>query len=823
MTLNKSISEIYLQNPNKTDLTKYNQIDIDASKILYKSKHYKLDLSGILSFKLDVLKNIVKFKGWLLLNGIENIDDKLVEILVLHSGTLCLNGIKEIKPEIYKMLIMHKGDLYLHGLNELPKECLKIKKQNEGVIRFNKKLSEESEIIEYLNVNKTYLINSSKKTITKEIASNFIANNIKSLDDYTNIERNAARYLALKKESELNLNGITSIDDETLAILTQFRCDNRYSEIEATKISRICIKLNNLIDVSENALINLFENFKGHQIELNSIKFITKKLAYSISKYRFAVYLNGINELNEEIAEILSKKEGVIGNNLLSLNGLKTLSINTAKCLSEFKGLLSIEGIEVIDNKIAKEIAKYKGLYKWNHPSLSFPKLTEINKEIANEFSSFPGNLNFDGIKMISKDVAEVISKWNCNYLSLDGIKQITPETLRILINHNLNFSIKNLKYLNTDLINIINQSNSKYTFYYIENISKEELELIDKKVDKNIFIYEVGNFSNDTLDLILNQKIKFKYIKSFFNNQTYQIIVDYIKLDRYNLQNVQIENRQDFFDDLIIYLYETNQIEIIDIINPTFYGHPYTFNSFTNVDERLMKIIMKIIKKYGKESSSLYLNNLKNISNEALEALKSETDNFSLSSIYLNGLIDLDLKGFEILSKCRTGQLYLNSITNLPNGAAAHLSNISGFFSPEIRTEKYIQIEQSIKKIELNGLHTIDNDFYVGFKNFDGTLNMNSIKELNKELLNLLSNCNEKLTLHLSGIKNLDDSEIKQLTTFKGRHLSLYGLEYISDQGIEYIAKMNFSTLIKNIVDTKIYLHPRFTKKINEIRAHLN
>jgi hypothetical protein len=306
------------------------------------------------------------------------------------------------------------------------------------------------------------------------------------------------------------------------------------------------------------------------------------------------------------------------------------------------------------------------------------------------------------------------------------------------------------------------------------------------------------------------------------FDIDSYQEVVDYIKEDRYNIENINIDNKESFIDDFIIYLVESNQIEILDIINPLFNGAP-TFNSLTIIDEKIMKSIMMVIKRYGKRHSHLYLNNIEKIDCETLQILESETKDFTLTSLYLNGLKALALKEFEILSNCKIGQLYMNSISYLPAGAAKHLSNLSGLFKAEIETDKYIEIEQLTKMIVLNGIKEIDVEFSLGFKSFNGTLILDSLEKLNDDLIDLLSNCNENLSIRLSGIKNLDDNKIIAITNFRGADMSIKGLSYISDQAMEYFAKTKYSYLTKIIINSVFHLHRKHFNRLDYIRNQIN
>jgi hypothetical protein len=824
MKLNKQIAENFLKDPKNTDLSVYTEIEIDASKILQKSKFYKLNLSSLSQISIGALKNIVKFKGWLILDGIKQFDIEQFSLLGQHSGTLFLNSINEISKEAYTKLLSHDGDIYLEGLKGIQQDLYKLFKQTEGRIILNLKITSLPETRNYLEQNLIYSKSLTEKIITKEIASEFIQNNIKSLDDYTSINKDAAKYLAAKKnEYELKLNGLKYVDDENIELLSKFRFDNYYSEEYVKGISKILLQLNGLVEVSDKSLIYLFSNFKGHQIELKSLRSISKVVAEAISKYRFAVYLDGLEEITDDVAQILSSKDGLNGNNVLSLTGLKSFSDKSSAYLSKFKGLLLIDGIEILDKKTASHIAQYRGLFNWKHSSLNFPKIKSLDSIVAKELATFTGNIVLNGLENISNDVALILTKWNCNSLHLGGIEKINFDTLQILSESNITFSLINLKHLNKESILLLHKSSNSYSFDLINEISVDSLELIASKEKNNVFIRKVGEFNINTLPLLLKLKISFPYSKSKFNREAFQIVVEYLKVERYNFYNIQPENRDEFLDDFIIFLVESNQLEVLEIVPKVFNSTHGTFNTLQSIDSRLIKIMIFVIKKYGGENSLLTMNNIEKVEIDTLRILESEANDYTFSSIELNGLKSIKLEEIEILSKCKTASLSLNSLSNLPPNATKYLSKISGIYKPEEKTDRYIIVEQKLKKITLNGIQNINLDFLDGFLEYDGILNLNGIDSLNDDLIYFLSNCNNNLSISLNGIKNVTDHEIKKLTCFTGKSLNLWGIAYLSDQALEYIAKMNYDYLKSYIIDTRISLHPIFDKRINKIRGQIN
>jgi hypothetical protein len=75
--------------------------------------------------------------------------------------------------------------------------------------------------------------------------------------------------------------------------------------------------------------------------------------------YRMKLTLNGITEISPEVGTSLSKIESY----LLSLDGLQSMNLETAKALSKTTDiiLLYLANLSSIDQESLKELAKFQG------------------------------------------------------------------------------------------------------------------------------------------------------------------------------------------------------------------------------------------------------------------------------------------------------------------------------------------------------------------------------------------------------------------------------------------------------------------------------
>ncbi|MDA7889823.1 hypothetical protein N9A78_01285, partial [Akkermansiaceae bacterium] len=102
--------------------------------------------------------------------------------------------------------------------------------------------------------------------------------------------------------------------------------------------------------------------YQGH-LDLSGLKELDPHVAIKFIQrwerldYRLiGLNLNGLTELSDEIAEILSYYPG----STLYLNGLKTLSPSAARFLARAKCSLALFGLEELCDDAAKAFAKYR-------------------------------------------------------------------------------------------------------------------------------------------------------------------------------------------------------------------------------------------------------------------------------------------------------------------------------------------------------------------------------------------------------------------------------------------------------------------------------
>jgi hypothetical protein len=111
------------------------------------------------------------------------------------------------------------------------------------------------------------------------------------------------------------------------------------------------------------------------------------------------------------------------GANGLFLRGLETLSVETAKTLSEFAGpFIELNGLTSLDAATAKAIGKYKG-------HLSLDGLTDLPVETANGLAESSCDvLTLNGVTTLSADAAAELARFRGKWLYMNGMDRISPD-----------------------------------------------------------------------------------------------------------------------------------------------------------------------------------------------------------------------------------------------------------------------------------------------------------------------------------------------------------------------------------------------------------
>jgi hypothetical protein len=187
--------------------------------------------------------------------------------------------------------------------------------------------------------------------------------------------------------------------------------------------------------------------------------------AEALASRRFGVLdLDDVAELPANVAEVLVRYRG----RRLSLNGLTTVSDETAAVLATFTGSLSLDGVRELSDPALAALASRPagvslgGLVRLSPAgaralaaspsgSVALPALAAVTPEVAAGLAHQNGMLWLDGLSTLPEPVAEALGRHR-GLLSLDGLRQLSPEAARHLARHDGALQLRGLRSLPLDV-----------------------------------------------------------------------------------------------------------------------------------------------------------------------------------------------------------------------------------------------------------------------------------------------------------------------------------------------------------------------------------
>ncbi len=273
----------------------------------------------------------------------------------------------------------------------------------------------------------------------------------------------------------------------------------------------------------------------------------TKKFLEETKGMKFALNLEKIKELPEDVAEALGKHNGS-----LNLNGLKSLSEKAASHLKNHQGILNLGGLSLLSETASEYLMAHKGqinlfsashhlFYDFNELSvplaklimknlnadnLSFRYLKSITPEVVEIINKV--SLRFQGFKTISDQVAEglgkcegkslrlneivTISDKSAQFLGsfkgkyelcLNNLESITPATSMNLSSYiGMNLELCGLKTISLEIAKNLSKFKGNLILVGVEQISSLEIEQFLKSIQKS------RNESGGRLKLELNESL---------------------------------------------------------------------------------------------------------------------------------------------------------------------------------------------------------------------------------------------------------------------------------------------------------------------------
>jgi hypothetical protein len=149
----------------------------------------------------------------------------------------------------------------------------------------------------------------------------------------------------------------------------------------------------------------------------------------------FGLDLSGLRSLSKESAAIVAESEGPI-----TLNGLQTISSDVAEALSHHRGWLCLDGLTDLTPTAADHLARHGHAVHLGefYNCLSLNGLATLSEETASALARFPGNLRLNGLETVTPEVARILAThvadedWGVAELYsllLDGLRSLSEES----------------------------------------------------------------------------------------------------------------------------------------------------------------------------------------------------------------------------------------------------------------------------------------------------------------------------------------------------------------------------------------------------------
>jgi hypothetical protein len=204
-----------------------------------------------------------------------------------------------------------------------------------------------------------------------------------AVDDVVELSPEAAEVLVRYRGRRLSLNGLTTVSDETAAVLATFGG---------------ALSLDGVRELSDTAIRPLASRAAG--VSLGGLTHLTpagaRALAASPSR---SVALPALVTVTPEVAEALALQDG-----MLWLDGLETLPEPVAEALGRHRGMLSLDGLRELSPEAARHLARHDG-------DLQLRGLRAVTRDVAEPFAGHHGDLILDGVERLPDDVARALAR----------------------------------------------------------------------------------------------------------------------------------------------------------------------------------------------------------------------------------------------------------------------------------------------------------------------------------------------------------------------------------------------------------------------------
>jgi len=262
-----------------------------------------------------------------------------------------------------------------------------------------------------------------------------------------------------------------------------------------------------------------FKDGSSGNLILNGLTTLSPETAHALAQFRgHNLYLNGLTRLSDEAAKALAQFEC----NYLELNGLTSLSEDAAKALAQFKGHnLSLDGLTTLSPEAAEALAQYKG------ERLFLDGLTTLSPEAAHALAQFKGvSLPLNGLTTLSPEAAQALALFKGHSLYLNGLTTLSPKAAEALAQFNRELEFKG-EHLHLDGLTTLSPEAAKALGQFKGlSLSLDGLTTLSPEV-----VLEFGMEQSGELSYTINRKLtslvgEISYLFEVKKDQRYSVTI---------------------------------------------------------------------------------------------------------------------------------------------------------------------------------------------------------------------------------------------------------------------------------------------------------
>ena len=620
--------------------------------------------------------------------------------------------------------------------------------------------------------------------LTKDIARQFATGEIGDLSRFTHFEQGAADELATGAAVErLSKEGIGLL----LTVITRLSVD----DARALARQRVDIALDGLMELNLE-IATALSLHQGGDISLNGLVSIDDPaVASAIACHRGRLMLNGLGSLSTEVARALSENEV-----RLYLDGIKTLSEEAAEAIASHRGvLLSLLSLK-LDQKAVLEIFRNRIEKRPQCTILgktAIEALDELDRKkrtidlnVAKKFLS-EKNVQLDQYEEISDSAARLLAEQHTGELNLDGLKILSFESAKALSFHlGDDFTGENLSL--NGLSEISDAQIARALACVKGELSLKGLLSLDDEIAGALSKHKGGELRFDGLTNLTEGAATAlaRHEGALSLNGLCTLDVKTAKA----LGKHQHPHR-------LTGLCELSDVAAESLGDPTLW---------VNGNHRALKTLNPglagILARHS-TNDFLRLNGLENLIEKSAQALAF----FEGNTLDLSGLRQLDVSVAEALSAAKTSLLVLDGIENLDETSARALAK----FPSKISLSGLKVPKEEILRAFSGGSTNAGTLYLDGAKDISMSvaraewlvkinrpISLGTVRSLKPDVARILAGHPQKLILN--GINFLDVEAAKVLSNCNNG-LCMNGLIETSDACLEYLAKVEGDLILNGIV----------------------